>query len=60
MACSSKTKLLDDIECEGFDYALTGYDDYSDIPDEHFQELYKQYLKARSELVSFLGLEGKV
>jgi len=50
-------KLLEDIECEGFDNALRYYDDYSEIPDEKFQELYKQYLETGKKLASYLGVE---
>lgn len=56
MACDSIAKLIEDIECEGFDYALVHYDDYSDIPNDDFQRLYRNYLSARDELVKFLGL----
>lgn len=56
MACNSKEKLLEDIECEGFDYALNYYDDYSDIPDPIFQELYKQYLSVRKQLIEHIGV----
>jgi len=52
-------KLLEDIECEGFDYALVGYDDYSEIPDPHFQKLYRAYLTSRNELVKYLGVEDE-
>lgn len=47
-------KLIEDIECEGFDNALVHYDDYSKIPDTQFQSLYKEYLCARENLVSYL------
>lgn len=51
-------KLIDDIMCEGFDYALNDYDDYSDIPDDKFQELYVNYLNARAALVDYLGVDA--
>ena len=51
-----KAKLLDDIECEGFDYALVGYDDYHDVPDPTFIELYDNYLNARRKLQKHLGV----
>ena len=57
MACNSKQKLLEDIQYEGFDYALNYYDDYSEIPDPLFQELYKQYLDVRRKLINHLGVE---
>jgi hypothetical protein len=57
VACNSKAKLLDDIEYEGFDYALVGYDDYSGVPDPIFQELYQAYLVARTQLKDHLGLK---
>ncbi len=47
-------KLIEDIECEGFDYALAHYDDYSEIPDVHFQKLYKEFLFARKSMVDYL------
>ena len=58
MACQTKQKLLEDIECEGFDYALTSYDDYSEIPDPIFQQLYKAFLESRAALVNHLGIEA--
>lgn len=60
MACNSMAKLIEDIECEGFDYALVHYDDYSEIPDTQFQSLYKAFLAARENLVNHLGLKGNV
>lgn len=58
MACTSIAKLLEDIECEGFDYALVNYDDYSGIPDPKFQKLYAAFLKARQNLIDHLGVDG--
>lgn len=58
MACSSKAKLLEDIDCEGFSYAILHYDDYSAIPDEKFQELYRNYLAADKALREHLGVEA--
>jgi hypothetical protein len=52
-----KEKLLQDIECKGFDYALNFYDDYYDVPDPKFQELYRGYLYARKVLQEYLGVE---
>ncbi len=52
----TKAKLLEDIDSEGFDYALVHYDDYSEIPDAQFQTLYKAYLEARENLGAHLGL----
>lgn len=54
---NTKKKLLEDIECEGFEYALVHYDDYSGIPDPMFQERYTAYLTARKELQEYLGVE---
>lgn len=56
MACTSKQKMLEDIECEGFDYALNHYDDYSQVPDPIFQELYTQYINIRRQLQDHLGV----
>lgn len=56
MACDSKAKLIEDIECEGFDYALIHYDDYSAIPDPEFQKLYAAFLKSRQNLIDHLGI----
>jgi len=54
---NTKKKLLEDIECEGFEYALVHYDDYSEIPDQEFQKRYVAYLQARKELQEYLGVE---
>lgn len=54
---TTKKELLEDIEYEGFDYALNYYADYSQIPDEKFQLLYKQYLSVRKELMEYLGVK---
>lgn len=59
MACRSLKKLIEDIESEGFDYALAHYDDYSEIPSQEFQTRYKAYLQARHELIVFLGIEDE-
>ena len=56
MACDSLSRLMEDIESEGFDYALVHYDDYSDIPSDQFQQLYQGYLESRAKLIKFLGL----
>lgn len=53
---NTKQKLLEDIECEGFYNALVHYDDYTDIPDEKFQELYRLFLQVDKELHEHLGL----
>lgn len=49
--------VVDDIDSEGFDYALIYFDDYSDVRDEKFQELYKQYKESRNALSNYLGIE---
>lgn len=49
--------VVDDIDSEGFDYALIYFDDYSDVQDEKFQELYKQYKESRNALSNYLGIE---
>lgn len=54
---NTKKQLLEDIEYEGFDYALNDYADYSGIPDPIFQELYKQYKESRSKLIEHLGVD---
>jgi hypothetical protein len=54
---TSINKLLEDIECEGFHDAIHHYDDYSQIPDQKFQELYQQCLKASKELAEYLGVK---
>ena len=53
---NTKEKLLEDIDCEGFYYALVNYDDYSEIPDEKFQELYRLFLQVDKELHEHLGI----
>ena len=58
MGCKSIKKLLENIECEGFDYALVHYDTYDEIPSKEFQQLLKTFKEARQNLVDFLGLTG--
>jgi len=60
MACDSKSKLLEDIEVEGFFNALVHYDDYSAIPDPKFQELYQRLLATTKELAEHLGVEDQL
>lgn len=55
---SRKQELLEDIECEGFDYALNYYDDYHDVEDPIFIKLYDQYLQSRRELIDHLGVDA--
>ena len=50
-------ELLEDIEREGFDYSLDGYSDCSEIPDQNFQELYKAFMEAKTQLADFLGVK---
>lgn len=50
-------KVIEDIECEGFDYALTSYDNYKNVECEEFQILYKAFLEARDKLANFLGVD---
>ena len=60
IGCTTKEKLLEDIENEGFAYAILHYDDYSNIPDEQFQELYRNYKAADKALRDHLGIpEGE-
>lgn len=58
MTCTTFEKLAEDIEYEGFDYALVHYDDYSGIPDSDFQEAYKNFINAREKLVDVLNSKG--
>ena len=55
---NTKQKLLEDIECEGFDYAVNHYDDYSDIPDPTLQKLLGEYYTARKALIEYLGVDA--
>ena len=49
--------VVEDIEYEGFDYALIHYSNYDDVHDEKFQELYQQFKKARKELAEYLRVD---
>lgn len=49
--------VIEDIEYEGFDYALIHYSDYSDVNDDKFQELYRQFKKARTDLAEYLRVD---
>lgn len=42
--------VIEAVECEGFDYALVDYCDWSSVKNKQFQQLYNQYLNAREEL----------
>jgi len=46
--------VMEAVEYEGFDYALTGYGDWSSVKNKRFQELYSQYLDIREELKSVI------
>ena len=54
---NSKLKLLQDCENEGMLHALLNYDDYSEIDDPRFQELYLKYKQTTKRLYDHLGLE---
>ena len=56
MACKEISKMLEDIECEGLNYALIHYDKY-DIPNENFMKAYNAYLKADHEMKKVLKEE---
>ena len=49
--------LLDKIESEGFDYALIDYSDWKNIKDAKFQELIRQFRKARNDLKKYIGID---
>ena len=50
--------VLDDIDNEGFDYAMSGwYRSYEEIKDEKFQELFAKYKEVRKELTTYLGVD---
>lgn len=57
MSPEERECLLDDIENEGFDYALVYYRNYSFIKDEVFQEKYRAYLDARKDLENYIGVD---
>lgn len=50
--------VVEDIEYEGFDYALIHYSNYDDVHDDKFQELYQQFKKARIALSEYLRVDA--
>lgn len=42
------------MDAEGFDYCFDGYSDWKEIKDAKFQELRKNYLKAKNELMKYI------
>ena len=46
------------MDAEGFDYCFDGYSDWKEIEDLKFQELRKNYLKAKKELEKYV--ESKI
>lgn len=48
--------LLDKIDSEGFDYAITEYGE--GIKDEGYNMLRDEYLAARSTLANYLGIDA--
>ena len=48
--------VLDDIDQEGFDYALDGYENYKWVNDVRFQELKNKYLQAKEDLRNYIGV----
>ena len=57
MKSSDHEEILSRIENEGFDYAFAHYSDFSEIKDKEFHNLRKNFLKARKELVDYVGFE---
>ena len=50
-------KVLDIIECEGFNYAFESYSDFSEIEDTKFHIYRLNYLKAVKALKEYIGYE---
>lgn len=42
------------MDAEGFDYCFDGYSDWKEIKDEKFQELRKNYIKAKNDLEKYI------
>ena len=53
-----RQKVQEDIEIEGFHYALCHYDSYDWVPDQSFQELLKRYREVVRELEEYLGVQS--
>ncbi len=49
--------VIETIECEGFDYAFTGYSNFEEVQDEEFHRLRKEYLQARMNLANYIGCD---
>lgn len=52
--------VINAINNEGFEYAFIHYADYSDVPQEEFQEKYRAYMKAHRELKEYLEEFGDI
>ena len=49
--------VLEDVECEGFEYAFLHYDDYKWVNDEEFQKRLSAFREARKKLAEYVGAE---
>jgi len=58
MKDDDKGLILEAIECDGFDYAMVYYSDWSDIEDKQFSKLHSAFIDARDELGSYLRSVG--
>lgn len=48
--------VMDTIDNDGLDYAMTHYSDYKEVEDEEFHDLRECFLRARKQLTDYLGL----
>lgn len=52
--------VLEDIEIEGFDYAMVHYSNYEDVENKDFHDLRLEFLTARKALMDFLSQFGEI
>ena len=45
---------------EGLDYTFRFYSNYEEIKDKEFHKLRQNYIKASTEMLVYLGIEGKL
>lgn len=49
--------IAENIECEGFDYAMIYTSDYTEIEDSTFHQLREDYLNAREALAQYVDAD---
>lgn len=57
MTKKEKQEILNIINNEGFEYTFIHYLSFSNVKDKKFHNLRENFMKARKDLVDYLGFE---